>query len=54
MSITSGPVSEAEAAGEKLAGKLEQDAPVTFGAIAAAILNKLAEYEFVIGLRKRQ
>lgn len=55
MSLTSGPVNEAEGAAEKLTAKIEADAPVTFAATVRAILDVLAEYdlEVVLSLRKR-
>ena len=55
MSITSGPVNEAEMAAEKLAAKIEADAPAMLSTTVRAILDVLAEYdlEVVLSLRKR-
>jgi hypothetical protein len=58
MSITSGPINEGEQAAEKFTDhaidRAEKDAPVTLAATVRAVLDALAEYEFVLGLRKRQ
>ena len=53
MSLTSGPVNEAEMAAEKLAAKIGEDAPATLSATVRAILDVVAQYEFVFTLRKR-